>query len=141
VVAFPDTAAMVTKDAFAVFRADKQIQRSIHDFAFRLQTRKFSRLSDQVLIYVDVGAGHVLTIHQYQRIGCMHIELSRIELTAAEGLFVGRADWFVRATAAEEAGLGGEVSGADVGGGFLDGGFGFGDLLGVARGFLALVVL
>jgi hypothetical protein len=62
-------------------------------------------------------------------------------LSAAEGFFVGGADWLVGAAAAEEAGLGGEVSGADVGGGFLDGGFGFGDLLGVARGFLALVVL
>src|SRR6266481_1506316 len=58
-----------------------------------------------------------------------------------EWLLVSRADWFVSAAAAEEAGLGGEVSGADVGGGFLDGGLGFGDLLGVARGFLALVVL
>jgi hypothetical protein len=66
VVAFPDTAAMVTKYAFAVFGADKQIQRSIHDFAFRLQARKFSRPSDQVLIYVDVGARHEVIVHQYQ---------------------------------------------------------------------------
>jgi hypothetical protein len=74
---------MVTKHAFAVFCADKQIQRSIHDFAFRLQTRKLSRLSDQTLVYVDVGAGHVAIIHQFQRFGCMRIEFSRIELTAA----------------------------------------------------------
>ena len=62
-------------------------------------------------------------------------------LSAAQRFFVRGADWFVGAAAAEEAGLGGEISGAYVGGGFLDGGFGFGDLLGIARGFLALVVL
>jgi hypothetical protein len=62
-------------------------------------------------------------------------------LSPAEGFFVGWADRFVGAAAAEEAWFCGKVSGADVGGGFLDGGFSFGDLLGVASGFLALVVL
>ena len=82
-VALPDTAAMVTKHAFAGFGADKQIQRSIHDFAFRLQTRKFSRPSDQVLIYVYVGAGHEVIVHRYQRMWCMRFELEWIELSAA----------------------------------------------------------
>ena len=71
---------MVTKHPFAVFGADQQIQRSIHDFAFSLQARKFSRPPDQVLIYVDVGAAHELIIHQYQKSWCMRFELPPIEL-------------------------------------------------------------
>src|SRR5215469_17580954 len=52
-----------------------------------------------------------------------------------------RAYWLVRATAAEKSWLGGEVRRANLGCGFLHRGFGIGNLLGVACGFLPLVVL
>lgn len=49
---------MVMKDAFAILRADKQLQSSIHDFALCFQAREFFRLADQGFVNVDVSASH-----------------------------------------------------------------------------------
>jgi len=47
---------MVMKDAFAILRADKQLQSSIQDFALCFQARELFRLADQGFVYVDVSA-------------------------------------------------------------------------------------
>ena len=65
---------MVMKDAFAILRADKQLQRSIHDFALCFQAREFFRLADQGFVNVDVSATHKLIIHQFERDWCIHAE-------------------------------------------------------------------
>jgi len=46
------------KDAFAILRADKQLQSSIHDFALCFQARELFRLADQGFVNVDVSASH-----------------------------------------------------------------------------------
>ena len=53
VVSFPDTTAVVTKNAFAILQADKQLQSSIHDFALRFQSKSFRALRDQAFVNVD----------------------------------------------------------------------------------------
>ena len=63
---------MVMKDAFAILRADKQLQSSIHDFPLCFQPREFFRLADQGFVNVDVSASHKLTIHQFYRDWCIH---------------------------------------------------------------------
>ena len=65
---------MVMKDAFAILRADKQLQSSIHDFALCFQAREFFRLADQGFVNVDVSASHKLIIHQFYRDWCIHTE-------------------------------------------------------------------
>ena len=65
---------MVMKDAFAILRADKQLQSSIHDFALCFQAREFFRLADQGFVYVDVSASHKFIIHQLLRYWCIHTE-------------------------------------------------------------------
>jgi len=65
---------MVMKDAFAILRADKQLQSSIHDFALCFQAREFFRLADQGFVNVDVSASHKLIIHQFCWDWCIHAE-------------------------------------------------------------------
>ena len=65
---------MVMKDAFAILRADKQLQSSIHDFALCFQAREFSRLADQGSVNVDVRASHKPNIHQFERDWCIDAE-------------------------------------------------------------------
>ena len=62
------------KDAFAILRADKQLQSSIHDFALCFQAREFFRLADQGFVNVDVSASHKPMIHQFYRDWCIHAE-------------------------------------------------------------------
>ena len=59
------------KDAFAILRADKQLQGSIHDLALGLQAREFFRLADQGFVNVDVSASHKLIIHQFYQAWCI----------------------------------------------------------------------
>ena len=47
---------MIMENAFAILRADKQFQGSIHDFAFCFQAREFLHLADQGFVNVDVSA-------------------------------------------------------------------------------------
>jgi hypothetical protein len=70
---------MVMKDAFAILRADKQLQSSVHDFALCFQAREFFRLADQGFVNVDVGASHKHIIHQFYQDWCIDAE----ELTSA----------------------------------------------------------
>jgi hypothetical protein len=65
---------MVMKDAFAILRADKQLQSSVHDFALCFQAREFFRLADQGFVDVDVGASHKLIIHQFYQDWCIDSE-------------------------------------------------------------------
>ena len=65
---------MVMKDAFAILRADKQLQSSIHDFALCFQAREFFCLADQGFVNVDVSASHKLIIHQFYQDWCIHGE-------------------------------------------------------------------
>jgi hypothetical protein len=62
------------KDAFAILRAHKQLQSSIHDFALCFQVREFFRLADQRFVNVDVSASHKLIIHQFYEDWCIHAE-------------------------------------------------------------------
>jgi hypothetical protein len=65
---------MVMKDAFAILRADKQLQSSVHDFALCFQAREFFRLADEGFVDVDVGASHKLIIHQFCQDWCIDAE-------------------------------------------------------------------
>jgi hypothetical protein len=51
---------MVMKDAFAILRADKQLQSSIHNFALCFQARELFCLADQGFVNVDVSASQFL---------------------------------------------------------------------------------
>jgi hypothetical protein len=77
---------MVMKDAFAILRADKQLQSSIHDFALCFQAREFFRLADQGFVNIDVSASHRLIIHHFYRDWCIRAEELITLATASEDL-------------------------------------------------------
>jgi len=65
------------KDAFAILRADKQLQSSVHDFALCFQAREFFRLADQGFVNVDVSASHKLIIHQFYQDWCIEVNFRK----------------------------------------------------------------